>query len=342
MGYAIVFVGALLAFALSAISGGGAGLLLIPLIGLVIPAMQVPAALSIGTATSAVSRAIVFRRAIRWDVVRWFVPAAVPATGIGAWLLSLAQPVWVEFLLGLFLLANIVFLFRKDRGSPDTALLAKPMLLAVGAAAGLLSGFTGAVGVVFNRIYLRCGLSKEEVVATRGANECLLHLIKIGLYAAFGLLGLQALAVGALIAVAAILSSFAARPLIGLVSEPIFRRLNHGAMAVAGVAMLATAGSALAARYEISLSTHVRGGQLEARLVRAGRAVAVEWKLGQFPQIERTIDLAQVPDDVREEAEDIREAGGTGPVRIDEVHSLQGLSYEIHIGTVTRRLVVTD
>ena len=52
MMFIIVFACAFLAFSLSAVCGGGAGLLMIPLLGQYLPITQVPAALSIGTFSS--------------------------------------------------------------------------------------------------------------------------------------------------------------------------------------------------------------------------------------------------------------------------------------------------
>lgn len=220
-------------------------------------------------------------------------------------------------------------------------MLPRPALLTIGAAAGFLSGFTGAVGVVFNQLYLRCGLTKEEVVATRGANELLLHLLKLVLYATLGLLGSDALKVGILVAIAAVLSSFVARPLLGVIAEPIFRRLNYAAMALAGAVMLVSSGGALAARYQVSLSGSLKSG-IEARLTMRDRAVAFEWKKGRPPAIERTLSSESVPSGVLEEAEDMQEQGGAGPPRFEAVHTFGGLAYEIHAGGKTRQVVVTD
>lgn len=52
----LVFIGAFVAFGISVFAGGGAGLVLIPLLGLVLPPASVPAALSIGMAVSSASR----------------------------------------------------------------------------------------------------------------------------------------------------------------------------------------------------------------------------------------------------------------------------------------------
>ncbi len=62
MGLIIIFICSFLAFAISAICGGGAGLMLIPILGALLPMNQVPAALSIGTFTSSASRIILFKK----------------------------------------------------------------------------------------------------------------------------------------------------------------------------------------------------------------------------------------------------------------------------------------
>ncbi|PKA02476.1 sulfite exporter TauE/SafE family protein [Leptospira ellisii] len=101
----IVFFSAYVSFLLSAICGGGAGLLLIPVLGFFLPIQFVPAALSIGTFASSWSRLTVFHRFIRWDIVRWFVPPAIVAVWFGVWLLKFVNPLYLEMLIG-FLLTN--------------------------------------------------------------------------------------------------------------------------------------------------------------------------------------------------------------------------------------------
>jgi len=65
LGFIALFIIAGVAFALSAVSGGGAGLIVMPVLGLLLAADHVPAALSIGTAVSSVSRIALFFSAIR-------------------------------------------------------------------------------------------------------------------------------------------------------------------------------------------------------------------------------------------------------------------------------------
>lgn len=59
----LVFVASFLAFILSLVAGGGAGLVLVPLLRLILPVASIPGALSIGTAASSVSRIWLFATA---------------------------------------------------------------------------------------------------------------------------------------------------------------------------------------------------------------------------------------------------------------------------------------
>src|SRR6478752_623271 len=109
----ILFLLSFIAFAISAVCGGGAGLLLMPLLGNMLPVSFVPAALSIGTASSSVSRIALFFSSIRWNIVVWFVPAALPAVWLGAWLLSYVNPIYLQLGMGLFLVSNLPLVLKK-------------------------------------------------------------------------------------------------------------------------------------------------------------------------------------------------------------------------------------
>ena len=111
----------------------------------------------------------------------------------------------------------------------------------IGFLAGTISGLTGAVGVLFNRIYLRYGLSNEEIVATRAANEALLHLIKIYIYAHLGFLTIKVLETGVTVAFAAVLSSFAMKWILPRISRYSFAKTAYAAMGIAGALMFKSA-----------------------------------------------------------------------------------------------------
>ncbi len=324
----VVFLAALAAFLVSAVSGGGAGLVLVPILRLVVPITAVPAALSIGTAASALSRIALFRKEVRWDVVRRFVPAALPATALGVWLLSRFEPAYIEFIIGCFLLSNVPALFRGRETTRRSAL--SPRLLPLfGMVAGLLSGFTGAVGLLFNRAYQRLGLTPGEIVATRAMNEVLLHILKIALYAWLGLLTGGALVAGLLVAAAAVFASIGVKRLLPLINERLFRRIGHGAMVAAGAAMFTLSGDQIARLHRAWIEHVAPGGENEMQFYWRGRRVAaLEWEPEGHGAFERTIAFEALSPAWRARALAI--APRERITLVERVHSPTARYYEIY------------
>lgn len=248
---AVVFGAAFVAFVVSAFSGGGAGLLLLPVLALVVPISHVAAALAIGSTVSSVARIGFFRRHVRWDVVRWFLPTALPGAWLGAWLLTLVDLPWLLLAMGLYMVANLKLALGPAVSLPTNSPSKPRTLLAVGLAVGFVSGLTGAVGLLFNRFYLQHGLAKEEVVATRAANEIALHVLKLGLYSTYGLLNSTTVDAGFLVGMAALLAAWCSRRLLTHVDESTFRRTGYLAMAACGLLMIGKAAMELIDRQRI-------------------------------------------------------------------------------------------
>jgi len=327
--FAVVFVVALAAFTISAFTGGGAGLVLLPILALWLPAVGVPAALSIGSTVSSVSRLTLFRRHIRWDVVRWFLPTALPGAWLGAWLLALVDLAWLELCLGLYLLASLWTLLAPGRMAATASPVARPMLAVIGLLAGFVSGLTGAVGLVFNRFYLRHGMTREKIVATRAANEIALHVLKIVLYASFGLLDRPVVAAGLLVGVAALVAAWLARGLLAVISEAGFRRAGYLSMVGCGAFMAWNASSTLVMRHDVSAGLAALQGGAEANVRWGSQGLALEWKFDEGFEFERIVPLHQVPPDVRERAQALAE--GADQLVVEEVRRGGGRrSYEIH------------
>jgi len=235
----LLFLGTIFAFWLSAICGGGASLILIPILNLLLPASVVPFSLTIGTFTSSVSRIAVFKKHINWKIFFWFVPFSIPAVLIGAYLIKYINPNYLQLIVAFFLIANVPQLFKKVKNDEtDEKASPKYVLAIIGFLAGFVSGITGAIGLLFNRFYLKFGLKKEEIVATRAANEVFLHLIKLVIYISLGLYSNLALWLGLAIAVATIISSYTVKYILPYLSENLFRKIGYGAMVVAGITLL--------------------------------------------------------------------------------------------------------
>lgn len=300
----IVFIVSFLAFAISAICGGGAGLMLIPVLGRFLPVAQVPAALSIGTATSSVSKIAIFWKDIRWDIVVFFLPTALPAAWLGAWLLAYINPIWIELLMAIFLISNLPLVFKKGKKAKQTNdKLPRWMLLIIGFLAGFISGITGAVGLLFNRFYLRYGLSNNGVVATRAANEVLLHIVKLILYIKFGLFTIAVLKIGVAVALAAILSSWVMKKVLPKISAQWFQKLGYSAMVISGFVMLfGFIGKAKTEENAYFYTSLTKKG-FNTYLTWAEDNFVVEFKWSEGFELEKVITYQDLPKEKREKVD---------------------------------------
>ena len=293
----LLFLATILAFWISAICGGGASLILVPLLNWLLPTSVVPFSLTIGTFTSSASRIIVFKKDICWKIFFWFVPFSIPAVLLGAWLIKYVNPLYLQLIVGLFLLANLPELFRtKKQQRQEEKPYPKFVLAIVGFFAGFISGITGAIGLLFNRFYLRYGLTKEEIVATRAANEIFLHSIKLIIYLILGLYSSSALWLGLTIAIASIISSYTVKFILPYISEFLFRKIGYGAMVVSGIFLLVGTTQNIITQDNISFSTNQYD---EITMHWRNSNFVLEFAIDDGLEIERPINTSELPDKLK-------------------------------------------
>jgi uncharacterized membrane protein YfcA len=227
-------------FAVGMITAGGAAMLLVPVVGWLCGAAAVAPVVTVATMGSGVSRILMLRRSVRWDLVRWYLPAALLGAFLGARLFATlvrehADSGWIELLLGLFLLSMVLqFRFGRRRG-----MRLQPWVLGpVGFVVAGLSGLVGGTGPVLNPFYLGLDVQREELIATKAFNALMVHLTKVGTYAAFGALDLLLLSYGLAAAVGAVGGNLLGRRWLRAMGERRFRGLVVAMMAVAGLLLL--------------------------------------------------------------------------------------------------------
>ena len=103
---AVLFTLGAAAFTLSTISGGGGALMQIPILNLLIGTSQTAPVLNLGTMISRPSRIIIFWKHIVWSVFWYYVPAAMLGAILAAWLFTEANIVWIQIVVGLFLVST--------------------------------------------------------------------------------------------------------------------------------------------------------------------------------------------------------------------------------------------
>ncbi|MCB0405619.1 MAG: sulfite exporter TauE/SafE family protein [Bdellovibrionales bacterium] len=128
------------------------------------------------------SRTLILFKHIRWNIAAWFAAGALVGALFGSQLVVEIPKSKFQIGIGVFILL-VTFAPR-----PKVAANFKGKWLGVGGMAGFLSLFVGATGPLIAPFFLREGLPKEALVATKAACQAFAHLFKIGTYAALGFL----------------------------------------------------------------------------------------------------------------------------------------------------------
>lgn len=136
---AVILAAVLLAGLMRGFAGFGSGLIWIPLASIIIgPKMAVPVLLVLDTL---VALPLLFgaARMCQWKVVTPAALGAVPAVSIGAWLLAETPPVLVQWTISIVVVCLLsILLLNKHYSRPPGV----PLSLGIGAASGLLGGFS--------------------------------------------------------------------------------------------------------------------------------------------------------------------------------------------------------
>lgn len=320
----------IVSFTLSSVVGGGASLILIPVLSLSLSPSLVPFSLVIGTFTSSLTRTLIYWRFIDWRFVFRFAPSALVATGLGAWLLTYFDPLIVRWFCGLFLIANLRTVFvSKKKVTLASKKRSTLKILLIGLLAGVISGLTGAIGLLLNKFYLNAGLSKERLIATRGANEILLHLVKLIFYYNLGLYSYFSLQLGILVSIGAVLSTYALRYVLPFVTENNFRLVGQYSMIASGLLLLVSSTRTIVEDRDpsVSLVKVVDGVEANINWGKGNNVLEIEYD--DWPCVERKIEFKELPERLKSSILLlVKEANN---FRLEEVFSVTGHYFELYV-----------
>jgi len=219
---------------LSAVAGFGGGVLLLPVFTALFGFRVAVPMLTVTQLSSNGARVWLNRGELRWSLIGWFALGAVPCAIAGGLLLTHAPLAPLKRLLGVFLIA--VVLWRRWRPRPRRP--ADSTLTAVGAASGLGSALLGSVGPLTAPFFLAVGLARAAYVGTEAASALTMHLTKIAVYGAGDLLTRPVLLYGVVLTPATLLGAWAGRKIVGRISDRVFVLLVEAGLIVAGVLFL--------------------------------------------------------------------------------------------------------
>lgn len=231
----LVLIGAFIVFILSTLTGGGASLLLMPLVALVVGVKAVAPVMAVSIGMSSTSKVLLFWKYIDWKLFAWLFPSTIVGSILGASLFASMSSDYLQLLIGL-LLVSTIFQFKQKK-KPRFKVKAwhfAPMGLVV----AFLSGLIGGVGPLMNSAYLNYGISKESLLGTRSANAILLHSTKIVSYAYYGYMTGEVLKYGILIGVTSMVAVYFGKLILAKISDNFFRQIVVASMVLSGVLML--------------------------------------------------------------------------------------------------------
>ncbi|WP_406044661.1 sulfite exporter TauE/SafE family protein [Micromonospora sp. NBC_00898] len=220
---------------LSAVTGFGGGVLLLPVFTALFGLRVAVPVLTLTQLSSNAARVWLNRRELRWPLAGRFAVGAVPLALAGALLLAHAPLTALKRLLGVFLLAVVAWRRLGARPSRPTG----RTFVAVGAASGLGSALLGSVGPLTAPFFLAYGLTRAAYVGTEAAAALTLHLSKTVGYAATGLLGRDRVLLGAALTPATLAGAWVGRRVVGRISDRVFVALVEAGLVVAAVLFLA-------------------------------------------------------------------------------------------------------
>ncbi|MFF5173629.1 sulfite exporter TauE/SafE family protein [Micromonospora sp. NPDC000089] len=219
---------------LSAVTGFGGGVLLLPVFAALFGLRVAVPVLTLAQLASNGARVWLNRRELDCRLVGRFALGAVPLALAGALLLAHAPLAALKRLLGVFLLGVVAW----RRWGPRPGRPGDRTFVAVGAASGLGSALLGSVGPLTAPFFLAYGLTRAAYVGTEAAGAVTLHLAKLTGYAAGGLLSGQVLLLGAALTPATLLGAAAGRRIVARISDRMFVVLVEAGLVVAGALFL--------------------------------------------------------------------------------------------------------
>ncbi|MTI88494.1 MAG: sulfite exporter TauE/SafE family protein [Balneolaceae bacterium] len=234
--YLTVFVVGMASYIISVISGGGGSLLLIPVINFMFGPKIVAPVINLGDVIGRPSRLAIFWKHIRWDVVRWYAPAAVVGVLLAGWLFTRVEASWVQIIIGVFLVSTV---FQYGFGKKKRTFKMKKWywpFLGVGVAT--ISTIVGGLGPVLNPFYLNAGILKEEMIATKTANSFFMGAVQIGTYTFLGALYGDLWVLGIILGLGATAGNLIGKRLLSSMTDVTFRKYVLGVMVISGLYMI--------------------------------------------------------------------------------------------------------
>jgi len=234
---------------LSSVFGFGSAIVVLAIGPYLLPAHQVIALSAILFAASTLTKTIIFRAFLNWQLVGYITLGSLPFAYIGGILLPYLSQQMLQRCLGLLIL---IYVFLQSAGinresrrtNPDTAsrnseseaciavqigAFGRFQLTAVSACYGFASGLVGSGSVIKAMFFRRMHLRKEAFVGTMAATSLVATIGKITAYSQNGLLQREMLPLIITLVAAAVVAACIGRRYLKKIDSTIF---NNGVLVI--------------------------------------------------------------------------------------------------------------
>jgi uncharacterized protein len=220
---------------LGALSGFGAGILvmpfLVPLVGIkgVVPVMAVAMVIA------NFARIWVYRTHVRYDLLGPLILAIIPGVFVGTYVYKSLPVDFLAVFLGVFLIASIGL---RRMLSGRSIKIERGGLIIGGFVFGILTGTTPGVGVLLIAALLGMGLGGPALVGTDAVIGLLISFVRTGMFTTYGLLSVSDIVLGVAIGLATFPGAFAARWMINRLSASVHVWIIEAMILFAGASFL--------------------------------------------------------------------------------------------------------
>ncbi|MCR9206162.1 MAG: sulfite exporter TauE/SafE family protein [Halobacteriovoraceae bacterium] len=222
---------------ISTIAAGGGALLLIPTATFVISLKELIPALSLASIIANAQRVYLFRKHIRWDVLKFILPGVLTGALVGTYIFSKVKAPWLMVFLSLFLFHHV---YRSFREPEKKSFPMKPIyFLPAAFMTAVLSSIAGATGPIMNPFYLNSEIEKEDMIGTKAVATFVMQVFKLIGYFSFASQTKQTLYYGLAIGSGALVGNLLGKKILEKITPKKFKKIVNlfilfGAFALLG------------------------------------------------------------------------------------------------------------
>lgn len=212
----------------------GGGVLLVSMMTFILPYQVIIPIHGVVQFVSNSSRTFYLRKSVRKDFFLPFLLGAPFGLYVAYLILNnFTKPDFYYLLLALFIL-YVVF---KPKKLPQLKLKTKGWVI-LGFFAAIQSSLMGAGGPLIAPFYVRDDLTKEEVIATKAAQQLIIHFSKIPLFLSLNFSYVEYAGIITAMSLAALLGTFSGIKILAHFEEKLFRKIFKAVLLLSAIRLI--------------------------------------------------------------------------------------------------------